>query len=118
MPPPIILDIAGLVQILTSAGESETPLSGTQWQPETISTWSGELLPGMTTFLYTDGLLAAKDAFGERFGIKRFLAHCLLAAEQDAEELSTSLGAALDRHTHAQARIDATHGLPAATNGR
>lgn len=106
MPPPIILDIASL-NILTSTGESDHPIEA-DWESDSLTSWSGTLQAGMTTLLYTDGFLGSQDAFGEAFGIKRLLAHCLLAAEQSAEGLSSSLGAALDRHIHAQARVDAT----------
>ena len=86
MPPPIILDIASN-NILTSIGENDEPL-GAAWNSSSLTTWSGDFSKGMTTLLYTDGLLHSKDAFGEAFGIQRFLAHCLLAADQSAEELS------------------------------
>ena len=67
--------------------------------PAQMNQWRGTLGDSSMLIFWSEGVIAAKNEFGEHFGVQRFLAHCLLAGNNDANSMTESLGAAIDRHT-------------------
>lgn len=96
--PPLIVRANGRVERIDSTGPVVGVLATAGWQ-----SFETKLAGGDTLVLYTDGLLEARDADGEEFGISRI--EEALAGGGTAREIADRILASANRHS-ASARED------------
>jgi len=98
--PPLILRRDGSLESVASTGPVIGMLSEARWSSATT-----RLEPGETLVLYSDGLVEARSADGEEFGISR-LKRTLRTGS--AEALAGSILEAVQRHTNGARQDDLT----------